>query len=413
MSSCALSPSTSTSMDCFWLAPHRSAYLDTFAAQGYAAGTVSTHRRMTTRLCAEVEARGLGADELDAGVLAVLAAACPRTGSSSFERDLMSVARRFTGHLVDSGVIAPAPCEPLPLPGSLERLSAEFDDWLRQQRGLFGRRLHTHRNILKSFMTFCCAAARTPGDPGAVTPENILAFLDHLSGKVNWRLPYLRNLLRFLFWSGRIPCDLAAIVPPSAQRRPDGQPRHLEPGTVRKLIEAVGGDSPRELRDHAMLLLMARLGLRAQEVIAIRLDDIDWRAGTILIRGKGGRFDRMPLPADVGETVVAWIRNGRKGASRHLFGSTHPPHRPFTSSLMIRNSLRRAFERTGLTPPRGEVRTHALRHSLAMSMLNQGASLDEIGDVLRHRSRASTTVYAQCDIEALRPLARRWPGAAR
>ena len=164
-----------------------------------------------------------------------------------------------------------------------------------------------------------------------------------------------------------------------------------------------------------MLLMMARLGLRGQEAIAVRLDDIDWRAGRLVVRGKAGQLDRMPLPVDVGETAVAWIRNGRQGSSRHLFVSVRPPYRPFTSSPVVRRALLQAYERAGLTPPRGQARTHALRHSLAMDLLGRGASLEEIGDVLRHRSRQSTAVYAHYDIDALRPLARSWPvpGAVR
>ena len=376
---------------------------------------MATYRVMTGRLCAVLDARGLAADDVDSVVLADLSAACPRTGSPSMERDLISVTRRFADYLVDSGAIAPMPPAPPPASGSLEQLSAQFDAWLRQHRGMFGRRLRTHRSILKSFMTFCCASNRALNDPRGITPESIFAFVDGFSGKSHWRLPYLRNVLRFLFWSGRLARDLTDAVPRSARSRPDGLPRHLEPDTVRHLIEAVRGDSPRERRDHAMLLMMARLGLRAQEVVTVRLDDIDWWAGRLVVRGKAGQLDRVPLPVDVGESAVAWIRNGRKGSSRHLFVSVRPPYRRFTSSPVVRRALLQAYERAGLTPPRGQARTHALRHSLAMDLLARGTCLEEIGDVLRHRSCQSTAVYAHYDIDALRALARLWPvpGAVR
>ena len=158
-----------------------------------------------------------------------------------------------------------------------------------------------------------------------------------------------------------------------------------------------------------MLLVMARLGLRAQEVGAMRLDDIDWTVGRMLIRGKNGQFNHMPLPVDVGDAIVSWLRNGRRGCSRHLFVRLYPPFTAFPSSEPIRMALRRACGLAGLTPPRGQVRTHALRHSLAMKLLNQGSSLEEIGDVLRHRSRDSTTTYARHDVETLREIARAWP----
>ena len=123
----------------------------------------------------------------------------------------------------------------------------------------------------------------------------------------------------------------------------------------------------------------------------------------------------MPIPVDVGEAIAAYIQHGRTGSARHLFVTVKAPHRPFSSSLAVRHILRKAFDRTGLKPPRGEVRSHLLRHSLAIDMLGKGASLDEIGDVLRHRKRTTTTIYARYDIEALRPLARSWPvqGGAR
>ena len=143
-------------------------------------------------------------------------------------------------------------------------------------------------------------------------------------------------------------------------------------------------------------------GLRAPEVIAIQLDDIDWRAGAILIRGKGKQHDRMPLPEDAGEAIVDYIRNGRRGA---LVSCSFPIRRHFHPSSMrqiLNFMFRDAFDRTGLEPPQKYVGSHVLRHSLATDMLRKGASLDEIGDVLRHRSRVSTTIYAKHDIEGLR-----------
>jgi integrase/recombinase XerD len=158
-----------------------------------------------------------------------------------------------------------------------------------------------------------------------------------------------------------------------------------------------------------MMLTLARLGLRAIEVIAIQLDDIDWRAGTILIRGKGKRYDRMPLPEEVGRAMVDYIRNGRRGSSRTLFLSSKVPYRPFVDAQILNTVLRASFAEIGLKPPQKYVGSHLLRHSLATGMLREGASLDEVGDMLRHRSRASTAIYARYDVEALRSIARTWP----
>ena len=394
--------------DSHWLSPHRSGFLESLAAQGYAKRTVNNFRRMVDRLCAEAEARRLGPDTLDAGVMEELADACPRTGTPHMERELARTKRRFTDYLVCAGAIAAAAPTPLPA-GSPEQLCSELNQWLRNHRGMFGNRLRTHRKVLRLIMAFCCTATGTAEDLAAITPEVLFAFLECCAGRAGWRLPYVRNILRFLFWSGRISQDLSAAVPGVAGGRRGGLPSHLEVGVVLKLLEDVRGDRPCNLRDHAMLLLMARLGLRAQEVVAARLDDIDWGAGRMLVRGKGGQFDRVPIPVDVGEAIVAWVRGGRKGDSRQLFVCVRPPYAPLTSSAAIRDALRNAYRRAGLVPPGGQARTHALRHSLAMALLDRGSSLAEIGDVLRHRSARSTTVYARYDHGALRSLARPWP----
>ena len=226
---------------------------------------------------------------------------------------------------------------------------------------------------------------------------------------LDYKAMCLRSLFGFLFATARTRHNLALSVPRVARPGSGSLARHLEPDEIRRLVTAVHSDDGPGRRDHALLLLMARLGLRAQEVIAIRLEDIDWRAGEILIRGKGGHHERMPIPVDVGEAIAAYLQDGRAGSARHLFVAARAPHRPFASSLTVRRILRKAFERTDLKPPRGEVRSHLLRHSLAVDMLGRGASLDEVGDVLRHRSRTTTTIYARYDIDALRSLARPWP----
>ena len=391
-----------------WLSPHRSRFLESLAAQGYTVRTVKSFRLMVSRLCAEAEARGIEPYTLDANVMRELADACPRTGTSYMERELAMATRRFAAYLIDVGVIAPATPTSPPL-GSPEQLCAELDHWLRNHQGMFGNRLAVYRNVTQRIIGFCCTATGTAEGLATITPEAVFSFLDGYAGRAGWRLPYVRNILRFLFWSGRTPRDLSDAIPVAPGRRPDGLPRHLKASVVQKLLEAVRGDCAIGLRDHAMLLLMARLGLRAQEVVEIRLDDIDWGAGQMLVRGKGRQFDRVPIPVDVGEAIVTWLCNARKGNSRHVFVCVRPPYAPFTSSLPVRRALGKAYRRAGLVPPRGQVRTHALRHGLAMALLDRGSSLGEIGDVLRHRCVRSTTAYARYDHGALRPLARPWP----
>ena len=403
------SPSTRSSMISSWLEPHRTTFLESLAEQGYSKSRRDIFRRLSGLLCTEARARHLVPDGLDADIFRTLADTCPKTGAAYMERNLAMVTRRFTDYLVQAGVVA-AVRPPPPAPGSPEQLCEELDHWLRHHRGMFGSRLRRYPNQMKEFLSFFCTTTGTVEDLASLTPDVLFTYLHRCSGKSSWRILYVRNLLRFLFYSGRTPQDLSMTIPRMATTRPpDGSPRHLQPDVVQKLLEGLRGNQPRALRDVAMFLLMARLGLRAQEVIALRLEDIDWGAGRMLIRGKGQQRDHMPIPVDVGEALVAWLRGGRKGNARHVFVCVRPPYAPFTSSQGLRTMLHTAYQQASLSPPRGRVRTHALRHSLAMELLGQGSSLEEIGDVLRHRSAQSTTVYARYDLDALRPLARPWP----
>jgi site-specific recombinase XerD len=222
---------------------------------------------------------------------------------------------------------------------------------------------------------------------------------------------HLRNFFQFLFRSGRTNVNLAPSVPRIAHRYASRLPRHLTSEQVEVVIAAVKADTAIGRRNYAMALLMARLGLRAAEVIAIQIDDIDWRAGELVVRGKGQLHDRLPLPKDVGEALASYIRRDRVTTSRALFVWHRVPHMPFTDSQVISEVLKKAFERTRLNPPTRYVGSHILRHSLATDMVRRGASLAEIGEVLRHRARRSTMIYAKLDVEGLRSVAQDWPAA--
>jgi site-specific recombinase XerD len=186
---------------------------------------------------------------------------------------------------------------------------------------------------------------------------------------------------------------------------------HLTAEQVDILLKAVRTDTVTSRRNYAMMLLTARLGLRAPEIVAMQIDDIHWRSGEIIVRGKGNRHDRIPLPPDVGEALADYIRFDRVTASRSLFVTSRPPHCPFKGGSMLNLILKSAFAKAGLTLPARYVGWHILRHSLATNLVRRGASLEEISDVLRHRSRASTMIYAKLDIDGLRSIAQPWPAA--
>jgi integrase/recombinase XerD len=214
----------------------------------------------------------------------------------------------------------------------------------------------------------------------------------------------VRSFLRYLHLAGLIDAPLVWAVPSVADLRDRTLPRGLDPAAVRKLLASCDRRRTIGRRDYAILLLLSRLGLRRGEVSAIGLEDIDWRAGLLLVRGKGSRQDVLPLPVDVGEAVVSYLRRRPRCESRALFLRITAPLQglaPHTIGWIVREACTRA----GL--PR--VGAHRLRHTAATEMLRQGASLAEIGQVLRHREQKTTAIYAKVDRKALRALARPWP----
>jgi integrase/recombinase XerD len=394
-----------------WLQPHRQRFVEDLRALGYKSWTLRRYEEVALRFCAAVEVRGLGADDLDGSQIEQLHAAVVDATTAAARTNIRFCLNRFINHLVAARV-ARLPEPPPKVPTALELLQQEYDAYLRNQRGLSDSTIYDCHRFMDRFITFRFGEAI--GDLNDISPDDVVAFLCKIrSGDKPYRdktpPSHLRAMFRFLFWSGKTKRDLVNAVPRVALPPQSHLPRYLSPEAVEQLIASVKFDDPVGRRNYAMLLLVARLGLRAPEVIAIQLDDIDWRAGTILIRGKGKQHDRMPLPEDAGKAIVEYIRNGRRGPSRVLFVSSKVPYSPFVDAAILNVMLRDAFDRTGLKPPQKYVGSHVLRHSLATDMLRKGASLDEIGDVLRHRSRVSTTIYAKHDIEGLRAIAREWP----
>jgi integrase/recombinase XerD len=394
-----------------WLQPYCEQFMQQLADQGYTTATVRTYDGAAALFCQEVTRRGLRKGELVGRRLSKTHAAALKAMHPNKYNQKRYCLERFIDALVEAGV-AERPKPPKKAPTAVERLRAEYEAYLREQRGLTEATIYHCVRFLDRFMTYRFGA--TLGDLNDITPADIVKFLREVMGR---KTPYrdktppthLRSLFRYLFWSGKTKRDLASSLPRVATGRASHLSRSLKPEEIERLIDAVWAPDPIGRRNYAMLMVLARLGLRAPEVIAIQLDDIDWRTGTILIRGKGKQHDRMPLPEDAGKAIVDYIRNGRRGSSRTLFVSHMVPYRPFVNAQILNTVLRAALKETGLRPPQKYIGSHLLRHSLATDMLRKGASLDEIGDVLRHRSRASTAIYAKHDIEGLRSIARAWP----
>jgi site-specific recombinase XerD len=214
--------------------------------------------------------------------------------------------------------------------------------------------------------------------------------------------------LRFLIAEGHCPAALLGAIPTLAHWRLSSLPRHLPPEDVERLIASCDVSSPVGLRDRAIMLLLARLGLRAGDIVGLRLQDIDWKNAWISVCGKGRQQTRLPLSREVGGAIVAYLQEGRPSANTDtLFLRSRAPFRALGSHCAVSVLVDRAIRRTGIErPSRGAA--HLLRHSLASSMLRQGASLQDIAAVLRHRSVQTTQIYAKVDVTALMQIAQPW-----
>ncbi len=249
--------------------------------------------------------------------------------------------------------------------------------------------------------------------PGRLSPGDVRDFLlarvRRMSPKrAQFMGSAVRSFLRFLFLRGELRTDLALALPPIRRWRLSSVPRHISADDVERLLRSCDLSSATGRRDHAVLLLLARLGLRASEVVALELGDVRWREGEIVVRGKGLVRDRLPLLADVGEAIASYLQEDRPPAgSRRVFLRRRAPHRGFGHPSTVSTIVARALTRAGLASPMHGA--HLLRHSLATAMVRKGASLAEIGQVLRHRSPNTTEIYAKLDFDALRDVAMPWP----
>jgi integrase/recombinase XerD len=288
-------------------------------------------------------------------------------------------------------------------------LLAEFRAWLDRERGLSPVSVRCYSKQAKYFLAAVGGPAAVSGlDAGKVTAFMVDYSKDRNGWSAKAMVTSLRAFLRFAHATGRTAVPLAGAVPAVASWRLSALPRGLSQAEIGRLLAGCDRETAAGLRDYAVLSLLARLGLRGAEAAGLRLDDIDWRAGEIAVTGKGSRTERLPLPAPAGEALASWLTDGRpRCGSRAVFVTVRRPYRQLTPEA-VRAVMGRACDRAGLER-RG---SHRFRHALATEMLRAGASLPEIGQVLRHRSMLSTSVYAKVDQDALRPLARPWPGGA-
>jgi site-specific recombinase XerD len=307
------------------------------------------------------------------------------------------------------------PLEPPAMPaGPAEVLLEEFGRYLLVERGLEARVIRGYLDLVRPFVAGLADRQATGDGLVEVRAGDVTGFLveqsRRLAPKTVQRLASaLRSLLGWWHLNGTVAVSLVEAVPKVACRTA-AMPRALPPVQVEALLASCDLGRPDGLRDFAAIMLMARLGLRCAEVAGLQLDDVDWRAGVLTVRGKGMRRDQLPLPPEVGQAITAYLRAGRPddALDRSLIIRIKAPHRGLTSTG-VTQAVAAAGRRAGLP---GTIYAHRLRHSAATAMLGAGAPLAEIGQVLRHRRASTTALYAKVDLEALRTLARPWPGAS-
>ncbi len=391
------------------LASHLCGFETVLGTQGYALASIRRKIDLLVNFCFWVERYCVPLDVLRDVHVSRFIRKHRRHGA--WRGDTWTI-RQFIEYLRGIGYI---PALALEVDSSAEgELVRAFGEFLCTERGLSASTLTGYLPIVRHFLTnqFHGQTLRFD-DLRAVDVHRFIVQQAQARSVTHAKLVVtaLRSFLRFLQERGLLATDLAAALPGVAGWRLSHVPKALSADQVERLLASCDRGTSVGRRDYAILILLARLGLRGGEVSALTLDDIDWESGEIVVHGKGQRVARLPLPADVGSALVDYLRQDRPACSnRRVFIRVRAPKRGFISPSVICCIVRRALERAGLTPAfKG---AHLLRHSLATDLLRRGASLVEIGQLLRHSQPNTTQIYAKVDIAALRAIALPWPGVA-
>lgn len=387
------------------LARYAPGFRDELASLGYASSSAVTHLLLMAQLSRWLEGVGLNAGDLTSDRIDEFLTANREIGHR-FPRSrrgmvlLLSYLRSLDA----------APAAATAVLSEVEEVLQQFRLYLLRERGLASGTVVGYVYAAALFLDAAgCPSGR---DLGQLDPGDINAFLlrelsQRSVASAKTLVSGLRALLRYLHVEGITEVSLAGGVPTVAGWSGSSIPKAIDTVSVQALLNSCDRRTGKGRRDFAMLMLMARLGLRVGEVAGLALSDVDWRGGQILVRGKNTRLEHLPVPVDVGEALAEYVQCDQRGVHPSLFLRVLAPHGPLTATA-IKVVVHAACRRAGL-PPLG---AHRLRHTVASELLQHGAGLPEIGQVLRHRSIATTAVYAKTNTEALRRLARPWPGGA-
>jgi site-specific recombinase XerD len=377
---------------------------------GYAPGSIQNQTQLITRFADWLRRRQTEIHFFDETLVQRFLRS--QQNPSSIRRGEAATLYRFLYILRQQGVVPPQRKTPL---SSQQRLINHYQHYLLEERGLTQATVVNNVGFINQFPS--AKSRKGQLSLSQLRAPDVTSFVRHQAHKLSpgcaqLLVTALRSFLRYLLHQGKIKTDLAICVPTVARWSFSTLPKFLSACSIERVLSRSDRETAIGKRNYAILLLLARLGLRACEIVALKLEDIDWENARITIRAKGGRWNQLPLPTDVGEALALYLRHGRPScASRKVFIRDKAPLREFTGSQSICAVVRSALNRAGVESARKGA--HLFRHSLATSMIRQGASLDEIGELLRHRSPNTTAIYAKVDLLALRPLALPWPGGAR
>ncbi len=385
-------------------------FVEVLRSCDYARASIHAKVLVLSQLSRWLEFRGLGLRDVDRHRIREFLRWHRRKDRA--HRGVEATIVQLLRHLRTTGALPPEPVKVAR--GASARVEEQYATYLREERGLSRATLVNYIPLVRRFLVdrFGKGLVGLGQLRADDAPRFVLRHAHAMSpGRAKLLVTTLRSFLRFLHLRGETATNLAPSVPTVADWRLAKLPKFIPVEDVHRLLCACDRRTATGRRDYAVLLLLARLGLRAGEVVQMTLDDIDWDGGEVTVRGKGGRHDRLPIPDDVGKALVEYLRRDRAACtSRRVFICAKAPRRGFSSSVAICTIVRRAIDRAGLaTPTKG---AHLLRHSLATDLLRRGASLAEIGELLRHRSPETTALYAKVDFASLREIAQPWPGGA-
>ena len=390
------------------LSAHVDGFAEVLRERGYAAITFKQKLRLISELNHWLQRRHYALDDVSESIIETFLRY--RKRKECLHRIDTPTLRQFLSFLREAGAIPTLAPEIEDSP--IRRIEKSFAYYILQERGLSQDTLNSYLYFARRFLTeqFGDGKVHLPKLSPQAISNFIILYTNKLSpSSAQLMVTALRSFLRFLHQRGEIDTNLAAAVPTVSRRRLTEIPKFLKPEEAECILRGCDRNTAMGKRDYAVLLLLARLGLRGGEIVHITLDDIDWETGEILVKGKSSREERLPLPHDVGEALAQYLCHGRpRCSSRRVFLRMTAPRQGFSSSSAVCVIVRRALSQAGINP--GFKGAHLFRHTLATAMLRGGASLSEIGEILRHQHPGSTEIYAKVDLSALRSIAQSWPG---